>query len=130
MTNKQLMTESFTGKEGYLAWRKAWRAAYKQLSEDIRLFRLTSMDHCRNTPTSWDTVKQQWVYLRPWNEAEQKRQDALPAARARAQADYREFGYNLSKLAKVMMERRMWSKEEAQKQYLEAKANPPIVSIC
>lgn len=128
MTTKQLLTETFTGKDGYLAWRAAWRAAYKQLSEDIRLFKLTRKDHCRNTVTDWDVKLQRWNYTRPWTPEEQKRQDLLPAAIKRSQECYRDHGLSLSKLATELLARRHWSKEEAQRQYQASRSSKDVCS--
>ena len=123
MTTKELLTETFTGKDGYLAWRKAWRAAYKQLSEDIRLMNLCSKDHCRNTVTDWDVKLQRWNYARPWTPAEQARRDALPAAQERSRQAYRDHGMSLSNLSTFLLARRKWSKEEAQAQYLASRSS-------
>jgi hypothetical protein len=83
MTAQQLLTATFTTKEGYLEWRAAWRTVYADLSQEIRTLK---KDKC--------------------------------------------YHVGQSRLAHKLMLRRKWSKEEAQRQYLEAKANPPIVSIC
>lgn len=36
MTAQQLLTATFTTKEGYLEWRSAWRTVYAELSQEIR----------------------------------------------------------------------------------------------
>jgi hypothetical protein len=36
MTAQQLLTATFTAKEGYLAWRTEWRRVYAELSQEIR----------------------------------------------------------------------------------------------
>ena len=81
MTTQQVLTDGFTGKEGYLAWRAEWRKLYAALSADIRTKR-------RN----------------------------------------KEYHVGESRMAHKLMIRRKWSKEEAQRQYLESKANPPAVA--
>lgn len=83
MTAQQLLAQSFTGKDGYLAWRAEWRKVYADLSKEIRDLKKNKSYHVGQ-----------------------------------------------SRLAHNLCLRRKWSKEEAQRQYLEAKANPPIVSIC
>lgn len=83
MTAQQLLAQSFTGKDGYLAWRAEWRKVYADLTKEIRELKKNKCYHVGQ-----------------------------------------------SRLAHSLCLRRKWSKEEAQRQYLEAKANPPLVSIC
>jgi hypothetical protein len=83
MTAQQLLTATFTTKEGYLAWRADWRKVYADLTQEIRDLKRDKTYHVGQ-----------------------------------------------SRLAHKLMLRRKWSKEEAQVQYLAAKQNPPLVSIC
>lgn len=83
MTASQLLTESFTGKDGYLAWRAEWRRVYAELSQQIRTLRKNKAYHVGE-----------------------------------------------SRMAHKLCLRRKWSKEEAQRQYLAAKQEKPLVSIC
>jgi hypothetical protein len=122
MKAQQLLTESFTTKDGYLIWRQAWKLVYKQISDDIRTLKLSNKDRNRNPIVSWDEKSKSWVRTRPWTEAEAKLQ-----ARAE-EADKRMVEWcgsrcvsSLSDLATQLLARRHWSKEEAQRQYQAGK---------
>lgn len=130
MTAQEILTESFNSKESYIAWRAEWKRVYAEISEDIRTFKLVNKDNCRNPVTGWDEKAKVWKRSRPWTEAEAKRQERYAAAVERSREAYRNGYSSLSYLATALIARRHWSKEEAQRQYLAAKANPPIVSIC
>lgn len=116
MTTKQLITETFNSKEGYLAWRAAWRAVYAQISADIRLFKMLHKDGCRNKIDKG-------ALMRPWTPEEQKRLDARPAAILRLQQCYRDHACGQSALASLLLVRRAWSKEEAQRQYMSTRVD-------
>jgi hypothetical protein len=130
MKAQNILTKTFNSRDEYLAWRTEWRAIYAEVSEDIRTLRLVTKDGCRNPVISWDAKKQEWQRTRPWTDAEAKRQERAKSSIVNSQEAHRAGHKGLSALATVLMERRKWSKEEAQAQYLAAKANPPLVSIC
>jgi hypothetical protein len=118
MKAQQLLTESFTTKDGYLVWRQAWKLVYAELSQDIRTMKLATKDRNRNPIVSWDDKSKSWVRTRPWTEVEAKLQERAVAAEARTEK------WSLSSLAELatqLLARRRWSKEEAQRQYLAAK---------
>jgi hypothetical protein len=114
MTIQQLNTEGFTTKDGYLAWRTAWRAEYKKLSAAIRLQKLMTKDCQRNPAVDWNTAKREWIRARPWTPEEQKRVDTWTET-------YTSYKGDLAAQATALLERRKWSKEEAQRQYLALK---------
>ncbi len=126
MTTTQILTEAFTTKDGYLAWRTAWRATYAQISADIRLMREVTRDNCRNPVASCDGKTGHWTRTREWTPAEQVRQDASGAMFERAREAYKLGFKGMSKLAAALMKRRAWSKEEAQKQYQAQHGVPAI----
>lgn len=117
MTASQLLTTSFTTKEEYLLWRAAWRSVYAQLSADIRLSKQVHSDNARNhcnAPLRVECVR---------NEQEQARwtEYSGPAVE-RMRSVYNCGSWALSARAKALCERRVWSKVEAQRQYLARKA--------
>lgn len=115
----QLLNESFTTKDGYLVWRQAWKLVYAQLSEDIRTLKLATKARARNPVVRWDEKASRWVRGRAWTEAEAKLEERAVAAEARTE----KWSLNsLSYRATELLARRVWSKEEAQRQYLATKA--------
>lgn len=118
MKAQQLLTETFTTKDGYLVWRQAWRLVYAELSQDIRTLKLSAKDHARNPIVGWDEKSKGWKRGRAWTDAEAKLQERAAAAEARTE----KCSLNtLAALATQLIARRAWSKEEAQRQYLAAK---------
>jgi hypothetical protein len=130
MTAQEILTSTFNSKESYLAWRTEWKRVYAEISEDIRTMKLVRKDECRNPITGWDEKTKTWNRSRPWTEAEAKRQERYKAAVERSREAYRNGHSSLSELATALIARRHWGKEEAQKQYLASRSNPPLVSIC
>lgn len=130
MTTAQILTETFTTKEGYLAWRMAWRAAYAQLSGDIRLMKQITRDNCQNPISTWVEAAGgkagYWKRNREWTPAELARQEASVAMFVRAREPYQLGFKGMPKLAAALMKRRAWSKEEAQKQYQAQHAVPAV----
>lgn len=118
MKAQQLLTETFNGKQGYLIWRQAWRLIYKQISDDIRTLKLAAKDGCRNPITGWDEASKSWKRSRPWTEAEAKLQaKAVEAEKRMIEQCGSRCVNSLSNLATQLIQRRAWSKEEAQRQY-------------
>lgn len=115
---QQLLTDSFTTKDGYLVWRQAWKLVYAELSQDIRTLKLSAKDRNRNPIVSWDDKSKSWVRTRPWTEAEAKVQERAVAAEARTE---RWSMNSLAEIATQLLARRRWSKEEAQRQYQAGK---------
>src|SRR5436190_17565924 len=116
MTAQQLLTETFNNKETYLAWRADWRKVYAQLSADIRLSKQVRNDNQRNPAINWDAAKNTWVRSRPWTQEEEERQQKW---QGNSESYPKSIG--LAPLATKLMARRMWSKEEAQRQYLASR---------
>jgi hypothetical protein len=116
---QQLLTESFTTKDGYLVWRQAWKLVYAELSADIRTIKLATKDRNRNPIVRWDEKSKAWVRARPWTEAEAKLQERAAAAEVRTETWSLK---SLAELATQLLARRQWSKEEAQRQYQATKA--------
>jgi hypothetical protein len=133
MTTRQILTETFNSRATYLAWRADWKRAYAQISEDIRVLKLVSKDHTRNPVTGWDEKAKVWKRFRTWTDVEAKRQEKYAAIVQRSRDEHGNSSptrKDLAAIATMLIARRHWGKEEAQRQYLEAKANPPLVSIC
>jgi hypothetical protein len=133
MTTQQVLTETFNSRETYLAWRAEWKRIYAEISADIRVVKLVNKDNCRNPITGWDEQAKVWKRSRPWTDAESKRQKSYAVVVHRSREEHGNSSptkSDLAKLATLLIARRHWSKEEAQKQYLKAKENPPLVSIC
>jgi hypothetical protein len=119
MKAQQLLTDSFTTKDGYLVWRQAWKLVYNELSQDIRTLKLSTKDRNRNPIVSWDDKSKSWVRTRPWTEAEATLQERAVAAETRTER----WGMaSLAEIATQLLARRRWSKEEAQRQYIATKA--------
>jgi hypothetical protein len=133
MTTRQILTETFNSRATYLAWRAEWKRLYAQISEDIRVLKLVSKDHTRNPVTGWDDKAKAWKRFRAWTDVEVKRQEQYAAVVQRSRDEHGNSAptrKDLAAIATMLIARRHWSKEEAQRQYLEAKQNPPLVSIC
>jgi hypothetical protein len=133
MTTQQVLTGTFNSRETYLAWRAEWKRVYAEISADIRLLKLVSKDTARNPITSWDEKAKVWNRSRPWTDAEAKRQKCYLVVVQRSREEHGNSSptkMDLAKVATALIARRHWGKEEAQRQYLEAKQNPPLVSIC
>ncbi len=133
MTTRQILTETFNSRETYVAWRADWKRAYAQISEDIRILKLINKDTARNPVTGWDEKTKAWKRSRAWTAAEAKRQEQHPAIIQRSRDEHGNSSptrKDLAAIATMLIARRHWGKEEAQAQYLRAKQNPPLVSIC
>ncbi len=125
MKTQQLLTGTFTTKDGYLVWRQAWKLVYKQLSDDIRVLKLVEKDHVRNPIAGWDEKTKSWTRFRAWTDVEAKRQEQYAAIVQRSRDEHgnsRPTSRDLAAIATMLLARRKWSKEEAQRQYLAAKA--------
>jgi hypothetical protein len=122
MKAQDILTETFTTKEEYLTWRTEWRKQYAEISEDIRRVRQVNVDASRNPATGYDHKTSTWTRSRAWTADELKRQKDVQPVYERSRAAYKDGHKSLSALAHALMDRRKWSKEEAQRQYLAAHA--------
>jgi hypothetical protein len=114
-TSKQYGPFEFqwTTKEGYLAWRKEWRAKYAALSKAIR-------DH-RQVSRKWqsDSAKQANRGNKPAVATDYDKQ--LAKRYADAEKTFQDLGirsWAASTAATIMLEERKASKAEAQRQWL------------
>jgi hypothetical protein len=98
----KLIAETFTSKEGYLTWRAEWRKQYAELSAAIRTMRLARKE-CSRT-----------------GEVAPERREAWNKAMALSQSVRQTYFVSMPEFATLMLARRKWSKEEAQRQYLAA----------
>lgn len=98
------LTLSFTDRESYLAWRKQWKAEYKEISATIR-----DLKFCRKTKlTDEQAAKQKEIASRP---------------DLRGQYGFNLYGnlWQLQAKATEYIELRKASKVKAQEQYLASK---------
>lgn len=98
----KLIAETFTTKESYLTWRAEWRKQYAELSAAIRTLRLARKEMSRT------------------GEVSLARREAWNKAMALSQSVQQAYRVSLPEFATLMLARRVWSKEEAQRQYLAA----------
>lgn len=120
-------TFTFNNHESYLAYRSAWKAQYAEISETIREKKWIRKEYSRACNKAWTETKGKWP------EYYNKIRELLSTnpRYVHLEAKYKNDGRWLEKLRKQateMLEELKAAKQEAQRQYLAAKAQKELVT--